>query len=546
MVFVVVGLLVPVIQPKKADAQFVVEIGPVTQAIVSGVLGAGLPGQANVTTIPLLAAGEGCTQVIQRINSASDITGAVDTSVGAATEIIGGGVLESGKLTAQLAATITAKECVDAAILAISSTPGTSLLLSTELARLQDRYTKISVALQEQIENLKAQQKASVKDILKAIMIKVILNVSKNLTTEMVNKMVQKYKISDYLAYADAVSTQIYSMKYINEHYPEDARKQMMIRSILQSEKIPSKLKTVRAMADNIAQEYMSAGCGVTSTTGINGDVPTVSSSGSYINCLSVLGDPNSSSLYQYLKADGEAQETKAVADQATQDEMNQNLGFAPPRNCSNAIGQQQQIDSEYDQAFQERAIAVSVYNKLDSAFKSGATTQAELDKASASVASATAKVESLAKSSNKPVADICKAIETPAQFVATSVNNYLAKHFAESSQLKSENLPFFSGYIADVASNFLTNILTGKGANTSMIFNESGISALGGMGIELATAGSQNHTNSGDSDSGATSTQSIPTTSPPIIATDEQVNGTGNVLGESIILPRGAMPSLR
>lgn len=419
--------------------------------------------------------------------------------------VIGGSPAQTVKLTAKLAALKAVIACREAMLKNIDVLVPTSVTGAQSYAKKQAEISVELNSLKTRYESLKQQQTAEIKDVLKAMMVKIILSVSKNLTTEMVNKMVDKYKISDYLAYGDAVASQVYSMKYINENFAGDARQQMMIRSILQSDKFPEKIKTAQAFANSKAQEYLGTACGVKTGADTNDD-------NTFIKCLAAYGAPQADPRFQFLNAVDQAQSAKTAAQASAQAELSQSDGFAPPRNCSGSLATQQQIDTQYDKAAADKNIAESVVAKLEAALKAvpPKTTQEEVDKAKTARDQAIANLNALTgnvsvgadgKTTSSPIIDICSAIDSPAKFVSNSIGDFLEKHLVSDTDLKTDNLPFYATFLSDVASNFLTNILTG-GKPNSQVLKEAGIGALNGTLIGLTQ-----HNGGGTDSSGGTGT---------------------------------------
>ncbi len=423
--------------------------------------------------------GATCGTILKALDAADKTETLIDVSSSSFLSIIGGGLGESAKLSKSIVKAVAAKECVDAYITALGSISSQTLTMGQDIQREQDKYTKISESLRKITEDLKARQNASVKDVLKAFMVKLVLNLNKNLTTKLVNSMVEKYKIDDYLAYGDAVATQVYSMKYINENFKGDARTQMMMRSLIQSDKIPQKAKIAQAFASTKAQDYLGSQC-----NGIGQlDVENMDS----LKCLAAFGSEQSSSAFQFQTAQDQAQKIKSAGQQSAQAEVAQSNGFAPPRDCSGSLALQQQIDTKYETATNELVAAAGVLDQLQKAYKGKKTTKAELDKAQAAFNDIEKKYKDLPSQDAEPVIDICKAIDSPASFVGDQLNNFVKQHLDQGSQLKSDNLPFYANFLSDVASNFLGNLLTG-GKSSSKIFKEAGFQAMNGAIGELAS----------------------------------------------------------
>jgi hypothetical protein len=510
ILIIFVGTLVPLFPVKPVQAQFVVEFGPAATTLVSSIITAtsatataatstaaatGIVGTGYATVASLRESmGNTCKGIIIALQAGDVGESVLNVSSSAALDVIGGGTGAFTKSSVMLAKAISAKACVDTYVEGLSRIGGTLDFEAAKSPEL-DKFTKVSATLQQKIDNLNAQQNASVKDILKAFMVKVILNLNKNLTTELVNKMVEKYKISDYLAYGDALTTQVYSMKYINANYSGDARQQMMIRSLLQSDKLPDKVQTVQTIANTKAQEYIGQACDATNQS-------TGSDEMKYLKCLASWGSPQANSDFHISQVIDQANAAKASAQQSTAAELSQSNGYAPPRNCSGSLAQQQQIDSKVDAAAKAltlEQLALSQYKKQAGVIDPAevAKGQAKIDQAKANydalfkqLQNSGGKLNSDGKSTGGAIIDICEAITSPASFVATSLGDFLKQHIDQGSQLKSDNLPFYLNFLSDVTSNFLTNILTGN-KSSSQVLKEAGVGALNGAIIGVAqTAG--------------------------------------------------------
>lgn len=538
LVVVATGFLIPVFPVKETQAQWVVEFGPAATTLISGILSAtgatagstsatavstatsavantsvalatGPIGSGEITLTSIRAALEApCQVIIKTYTASSAISSTLDISSDAALEAIGGGPGEYVSTSAKLAHAIAAKSCVEGYVEILSHTPKLTANQSQVFIPEQDKFTKIGASLQTAIENLTAQQKATTKDILKAFMIKVILNLNKSLTTQLVNKLVQKYKISDYLAYGDALASQVYSQKYIADNFDGNAETQLMVRSILQSEKLPAKVKTIETMANSQAKQNMAKSC----PNAVQDDMY-------FVNCVAGLGAPASNKTYVISQAVDGANAARTAGKVTAGQEVSQSTGYAPPRNCSGSIAQQKQIDAQLDAAANALDIANQVLASLTSARanqlgnpKAPVVSDADMQKAIAAQAQAQANYNALFKKfeaggavdpdTGQPVVDretgkvktgaiidICESIASPAAFVANSLGDFLKQHLDQGSQLQSNNLPFYASFLADVTSNFLTNILTG-GKSTTQVLKEAGAGALAGTIIGINTTG--------------------------------------------------------
>lgn len=472
---------------KQAEAQFVVELGPAATALITGILTAttstalvsGVTGIGATTVAGAKSSvGATCQSIITALDSSNAVESFLDSTSSNTLGVIGGSPFEFSKINAKLARATAAKTCVDTYVEALSAIPRINFDIGQAVDPEQDRYTKVSSALRTQIESLGAQQNASAKDIMKAFMVKLVLNLNKNLTTKVVNNLIQEYKIDDYLAYGDALATQVYAMKYINQNFEGDARTQMMMRSLIQSEKVPQKARVAAAFANQQAREYVAAQCGSTGQLD--------AADGNSLACLASYGNEQSSPMFKYLNALDTSEKIKTEAKKTAQAEISQSNGYAPPRDCSGSYSEQKRIDTASEAAATEVAVAANILANLEKALAAGQTTQAEVDKAQAAFEAADKKMSELVNNSvDSPVVDICKAIDSPASYVSNSIQKFLDQHIDQGSKLESDNLPFYATFLSDLTSNFLTNLLTG-GKSNSKIFKEAGLNALGAVSASI------------------------------------------------------------
>ncbi len=417
---------------------------------------------------------ESCKILVEQLSSSGGLDQFINSTKQTPSfwqSIIGGGAAEASGAATQAQVIQRGLDCVNDYLAYLEGTEIETLIQGQEIQREQAKFSEIATAMVDQIYALNARASAGWKDVAKALMVKTLLSVNKNVTSELANKVVQKYKINDYLAYGNALATQVYAMKYIDQNYEGDVRTQMMMRSLIQSEKVPQQARVAAAFANQQAKEYVAARC--------NGISELDATNASSLNCLASYGNEQASPMFKYLNALDTSKQIKNEAQKTAQAEISQSDGFAPPRNCGGSVEQQKQIDTQLQTAADEVAAAQAVLDRLGTALASGQTTQAEYDKAEAALWAADDKLQALPESVNDPVIDICDAIDSPAKYISNQVSDWVGKLTDSASDLKPENLPFYASFLSDVASNFLTNLLTG-GKSTSKVLKEAGISALG------------------------------------------------------------------
>ncbi len=540
----IISVLVGTIPTSFSRAQIIAPL-PVIDASVAGTTAATTAAVGTAASAELAAKTAQTTSLILVVNNPADqaaLRGVTGASTAACEGIkqseeiastadsfgdftlIGGGAAQATKLTAKINALQVVKTCRTAQLTAVSALVPTSATGAESFSKKQNELSTEIAALDTRIESLKQQQTAEVKDVLKAVMVRIVLNLSKSLTTEVVNKLVDKYKITDYLAYGDALATQVYSMKYINENYSGDARQQMMIRSLLQSEKFPEKINTVKSMANDKANEYLGQACNVASGT-------TAQDDNYFLKCLAAYGSPQANPIFHTTQAYDQAQAANAAGQASANSELSQSNGFAPPRNCEGSLGMQNQIDSQFDASAQTKDVAVLAAQKLKNALDMvpPRTTREEYQKAQAAADQAIANSLALGKQTSNPIIDICKGIDSPSSFVSDSIDKFLQKALVSDTDLKTDNLPFYASFLADVSSNFLTNILTG-GKSSSQVLKEAGVGALNGALVGVLQSGQSQ---------GTTGTPANPMGTVVIYARpeDSQTRTTNLVVGKAYVM---------
>lgn len=443
-----------------------------------------------------------CHNAIDKIGQGSDIeslsiTSALKPSVWAG--IIGGGKAEAAQLTAQAQEYGQYILCIQEYLTKIKDPKYITVRNLNEANRLNNYITLYSDALTKldaKVVNLRERASAGWKDIAKAVLLTTIMKVNQNVTTNLINRAIDKYKINDYLKYADAVATQIYSMKYIDQNYTGDEEKKMVLRSILANSGTEQVTNLLKVSAEKRAQDFLSKVCDPAKGAYDYGNMQ-------YLKCMAMQASAEASPVYQTTTILEEAGAAKVAGQQAARDEMTDGKGYAPVRNCFGTVDQQKMIDNEWTQAATDlqvsketnlRVLQSATINldEIDKANISPADKQKLIDAQKAEVAKAQKAADDAQKAYENlktkrvsgNIVDICEAIASPASFIANSLDSFLKQHLDQATQLRTENLPFFAKFFSDVAGNFLSKIILGAFNNNSAnakVVKESGVKALTG-----------------------------------------------------------------
>jgi len=458
--------------------QAVVLVDPPTTALLTAISGSTAASAAALVTLNTAVGLPGVSQgvVAGIINGALKAASAVCSNVSKFQEIagtadnfssfslIGGSPTEALQITTKLSALIGLKTCDQAQLDALKIAIPDSLMTAQELTRRMAVLNSEIASLSTRIEALKARQSASFKDVLKAVAIKLLLTYSQQLTTKMINTLIYKYKINDYLQYADAVASTVYNADYVNKNYP-NVSNQLILRSILQNGTVQGE---VLPMIRQEAQENL----------GFSPDLVLTSDPSYYVKMAQVQSMQNDPYTLGMIYRD-RASQVQAQGLTSAQQEISQGKGFIPVRNCSGAVSQQKQIDVQNIKLSYQADLDYQTLAKLQSAYTMMPTTQmkAQLDTATAAYQQSQTKLKALPQSVDKAFVTLCEGINNPGAFVGDSIQSYLQQHLQQSGTLNNNNLPFYGSFIQSVAMNFINNIFTG-GKSNAQLLTEAGLAA--------------------------------------------------------------------
>lgn len=471
---------------------------------------------------------DSCSEALDKVGAGSSISSLKIANVLKQTfwaNIIGGGNAETLQLNEQKSQYIFYRACI-VDYLDMIKDPGTlevyNLNESQRLANYINLYSNALNDLSAKIASLEQRVSSGWKDIAKATVLSMILKVNQNVTTNLLNRAINKYKINDYLKYADAVATQIYSMKYLNQMYPDDSqdsvKKKMILRAILMNDGTQYATATLRNAAQSQVRNFVGKICD--------------SSKGAYeygtlqnLKCIAAQASEEASPVQQMDRILEEALRAKAAGDKAAQDEMADGKGYAPVRNCSGAVSEQEFVDRQYRQVSTDVVVAQKVLDQLLTARDANlarvnaatdltdeqkaqqiAKVDADIQKARDEVVKAQSaekklldsyigakdatgqpQLDSTGKPKRGAIVDICEAIASPANFIAGSLDSFLKQHLEQATQLKTENLPFFAQFFSNVASNFLSRVIIGAfdgSRSNKKVVRESGVNVLTGAEV--------------------------------------------------------------
>lgn len=390
-------------------------------------------------------------------NSATNFTGI---------EAIAGNTAQLTSLTVKISTLTTVRACYESIKIA-QETAGTAAGVAggqqvLDQLNAQDQTIEEAIdTTNARLDGLIEKREQVIKAIWKSVAVRILMNVQQKITTNLLNNMISKYKISDYQKYSDAVATQVYTTNYIANNY-SDGGDQMIMKSLMQNDFTNG---TVLPMVRTKVDESL----------GFVPDQLSISSPDYYMKLAQASANPYLTQTVYQDKLDS----AKAVGKLSAQQEVASGNGFMPVRNINGVVAQQQlQIDKQRIEMQKQLQIKMQAYTLLKNKNESapGTVAQAELDKAQQDILILQTALTKLAeeKPSYKSVAD---GITNPAGAVSGFLNSYLQSHLNTANNPKDENLPFFAGFVENVATNFVTNFIE-QGKPNFQILNDAGITA--------------------------------------------------------------------
>lgn len=416
----------------------------------------GLPGTGSAAAGTFKAGKVSCN-VLNKTLEAADMADLANIS----TAVIGEGYVKVTKLTVKYNALKAAKICLELFNTMIES--GDIVMAGMgQQAITSFGFNKTTLAIgitdiSRKMDSVKESLNQAWAEVWKAITVRLLMQAQQKITTNLVNGLVDKYKISNYTQYANAVASQVYSYQYLKQNSTKGAD-QMILRSMLpggNGKKIA--MPMIKAKADSAFGQKVDL---------VALDDPN------FFKEMAAKGSRNANPSFQEYIAESGASEVAAKAQAKASEEIAAGNGFKASWDCKES--RQQIVDAETAKLSKQVEIDYAAYDDL--------LTQYELDPqgveynevktAENAYNFSKDKLESYAEA-EKDAKSPCELLN-PASVIAKSTSDILGAHLNATANMKDANLPFFAKFIESTAGNLLNNIIgkAGKGFNS---LSESG-----------------------------------------------------------------------
>jgi hypothetical protein len=421
-----------------------------TAATYVGLASTGAPGSGAGARVVLKAGKKPCdiAKKAQEIVNTADAFGAASAIAGNAGEI--------ARLNTKITALTLVRTCymayqeIEEDAGSLASTVGGQQVL-TALQEADFNVQQAILSLDKRIDDLVALRSQAVTSLWKAVGVRILYNVQHRIATKLINQMVAKYKIGNVTNYADAVASQIYTIDYIQKYHPDNGD-QMILKGILQNSAVQGEmLPLVRTRSD------------LAFNTVFPDDLDL--NSPDFFVRAAQAGSGETNPYYLQTVFQDKADSIHGQAASSAQNEISQGQGFMPVRHCQGLAEAEKSSDSkrlELEQDFKVkevayRKMAVVQLNNPESVDPQG------FARAAVELAQARTNLNNFSNN-NKSYLKRCEDIANPGSAVANYTTSYLNSYLNSANTPKGDNLPFFAGFIENVATNFITNFIeTGK-----------------------------------------------------------------------------------
>jgi hypothetical protein len=428
-----------------------------------GLLSSGLPGSGAAASATLIAAETGCSipEDAARLAMTADNIGGVAAIAGDAAQI--------SKLSVKIATLTAISTCYNvvlkgAKIGSVGGSVAGGEQVITVLGFTMAELRGVINAYDQRIENLVAQRDEAIKKMWEGVAYRILVTVQQQVTTKLINQLISKYKIGNYLKYADAVATQVYTANFVQKNFPEKAD-QLIIRSILSNDATQYGLMPILKEQANKALGFLPEQLDFADPD--------------YYVKMAMAGTGAANPYYLQSVYQVQAGMTASQATEMAKQEIAQGQGFIPARNCSGVIAQQNSI---LDKQRQKIGSDISVKNRAlgnlqsQAALNPGSVKPEDIQKAVTDLTKANYDYQNVGGNASV-FAEACADIKNPAAAISNFANSYLASALNVVNSPKPGSLPFFANFVEGVATNFLMNIVSGGTPSTELL-KEAGYQA--------------------------------------------------------------------
>jgi hypothetical protein len=422
-----------------------------------GALGAGANATFDTALAGIVAANEACIiaeQAYEKTDSAAQLGFS-------GLAIIGG----DSVLLAQLGAKITAYNgfisCRDGVLKSLTILPAPNVYTSNKKQTLTNQVNQVIASWRTKLEDAQARYNNAKQGFWKTLVFNILIKTSKSVANALVAKLVSKYKVNNYMQYADSLATLMYDNQFIRQNFP-DAQGQFMARAILENPIVRYKVPPAAFIAADGALGF--------DPKALQVDDPL------FYSKMAKVGSTVANPYFLHTTNIGGVDQARANALSYAQGQISQGAGLKAPVTCSGTLVQQKQIDARNQAANDRYEDRYALYRNLKEAKELNLPVKDEdLAKATADLDIALKAIQNLPQEVDSPAIKMCEAIVSPASLIDKGIDEAFKSVGTKLGQYDNNNLPSFMNIIADVASQIGSSLIFGglSGARSAAMINE-------------------------------------------------------------------------
>ncbi len=382
-------------------------------------------------------------------------------------EVLNASAGEAAKLTSKITALTSVKRCFQLVIslledggadtAAIATGILGELSLNATLAELKEQVRQT----ENRIDRLVERRSDAMKRMWEGVATRIFLTAQNRLVTTLKNKLISKYKIGNYLNYADALTAQVYNIEFAQKNYP-DQLDQAIIKSVMQGANYSMDVSPIiRTKArKNLGIDFRTLD----------------TSDPNFFAKMSIVGygenDPYVLNAFYDSLNDG----LQATARESARQELAQSQGIMSLRDCRGIVSQERAFDNQWDLLNSDVEFKYKAYLELlnTQSIYPERVSQRDVDKAEADWHEAEEAIYSFPQRNSNVFVKRCEDILNPGASISNQITAYLQSHLNAANATDQKNLPFIAKFAEVVATSFITRIVE-HGINQGFSLTGSG-----------------------------------------------------------------------
>lgn len=408
-------------------------------------------------------ANKACAKAEVGLETASTASSLISSGL----SMISGNKVEVAQLKARILKLAAAIKCREAVLTSLAAYTPATIFEAQKAETLKNEATRALASLKQRKDQAEDQHKIATKSVWKAILIPLMMTASKKVATSLINNLTDKYKINDYMKYADAVAGQAYAATAISQQ-AKDNRDMLLVQNFMTN---PLAKKQVQPLLKTRIDDAIT----------FNGQKLPVDSKkidfteNDFYEKMTSYGKAETLPAFVLGVMDTKAQTAQAKAVESAKVEIGASA-YKNTHDCRGDLAAQDRTNAELKKLQDEYADRSSLFDRyqqvIDTAklgSKERQEAMVEQEKVFKELETITAKLKAFPVSKTNPVEQVCKGIVNPQSTVNKMIDSAFKK-FAPEEYFAENNMPAAYSYITNFGSDIIAGFLNGKSPKQSVL----------------------------------------------------------------------------